>query len=117
MTQEREMEGEFKINKMNLLLNRLLTEKKKLEDYYTFEVKEKQELVLALAKEKKILASELQGLLKEVRKSKHKIKKHTGKNSTSFRKGAMQAPSPSRLTQSTPHQMMSLSNFNTSSGS
>ena len=71
------MEGEYRINKLNTLLNKLMKEKQKLEEYYSFEVREKQELVLALAKEKKSLSNELQTLLKEIRKSKHKIKKHT----------------------------------------
>ena len=76
----KEMEGEYRINKLNSLMNKLVKEKQKLEEYYSFEVREKQELVLALAKEKKNLTNELQVLLKEVRKSKHKIKKHTQMN-------------------------------------
>lgn len=53
------MEGEYRINKLNSLMNRLMREKTKLEEYYSFEVREKQELVLALAKEKKSLTNEL----------------------------------------------------------
>lgn len=78
INQNKEMESEYKINKLNTLMNKLMREKQKLEEYYSFEVKEKQELVLALAKEKNSLTIELQGLLKDVKKSKHKIKKHTG---------------------------------------
>jgi hypothetical protein len=77
LSQNLEMESEFKINKLNTLMQKLAREKQKLEDYYSFEVREKQDLVLALAKEKKNLTLELQGLLKEVKKSKHKIKKHS----------------------------------------
>lgn len=72
------MESEYKINKLNSLIAKLVREKQKLEEYYSFEVREKQELVLALAKEKKSLTKELQGLIKNVKKSKHKIKKHVG---------------------------------------
>jgi uncharacterized protein YukE len=78
MTQDLEREGEFKINRLNQILNKLTQEKKKLQEFYSYEVRQKQELVLALAKEKKSLATELQSLLKDVRKSKQKIKKHTG---------------------------------------
>ncbi len=53
------MEEEFKINKLNTLMSRLTKEKQKLEEYLSLEVKEKQELVLALAKEKKNLTNEL----------------------------------------------------------
>lgn len=53
------MEEEYKINKLNSLMIKLTNEKKKLEEYLSFEVKEKQELVLALAKEKKNLTNEL----------------------------------------------------------
>lgn len=74
----KEMESEYKVNKLNTLMSKLVKEKQKLEEYYSFEVREKQELVLALAKEKKSLTFELQTLLKDVRKSKHKIKKHVG---------------------------------------
>ena len=74
----KEVEGEYKINKLNTIMNKLVKEKHKLEEYYSFEVKEKQELVLALAKEKKNLTNEMQALLKEIKKSKHKIKKHVG---------------------------------------
>lgn len=77
LNQDLEMESEFKINKLNTIMQKLVLEKQKLEDYYSFEVREKQDLVLALAKEKKNLTVELQGLLKEVKKSKHKIKKHS----------------------------------------
>jgi hypothetical protein len=59
INQNKEMEGEYKINKLNNLMNRLMREKQKLEEYYSFEVREKQELVLALAKEKKNLTMEL----------------------------------------------------------
>jgi hypothetical protein len=48
-----------------------------LEDFYSYEVREKQELVFALAKEKKNLTNELQSLIKEVKKNKHRIKKHS----------------------------------------
>ena len=71
------MEGEYRINKLNTLMQRLVKEKQKLEEYYSYEVKEKQELVLALAKEKNTLALELQSLMKDVKKAKHKIKKHS----------------------------------------
>ena len=53
------MEEEYKINKLNSLLSRLMKEKHKIEEYLSFEVKEKQELVLFLAKEKKNLTNEL----------------------------------------------------------
>ena len=53
------MESEYQINKLNTLMNKLVKEKQKLEEYYSFEVREKQELVLALSKEKKNLAIEL----------------------------------------------------------
>ena len=53
------MEEEFKINKLNTLMSRLVKEKSKIEEYLSFEVKEKQELVLALAKEKKNITAEL----------------------------------------------------------
>lgn len=77
MNQNLEMEGEYKINKLNSLMNKLVKEKQKLEEYYSYEVREKQELVLALAREKKNLTNELQALIKDVKKSKHKIKKHS----------------------------------------
>ena len=54
------MEEEFKINKLNTLMTRLVKEKQKIEEYLALEVKEKQELVLALAKEKKNLSNEMQ---------------------------------------------------------
>jgi len=72
-----EMQSEYQINRLNTVMQKLVREKQKLEDYYSYEVREKQELVLALAKEKKNLTNELQGLLKEVKRSKHKIKKHS----------------------------------------
>lgn len=40
-------------------MSKLVKEKSKIEEYLSFEVKEKQELVLALAKEKKNLTNEL----------------------------------------------------------
>lgn len=76
----KEMEEEYKVNKLNSLLSRLTKEKQKIEEYLSFEVKEKQDLVMFLAKEKKNLTNELQALLKEIRKSKHKIKKYVGPN-------------------------------------
>ena len=36
------MESEYKINKLNNIMNKLMREKQKLEEYYSFEVKEKQ---------------------------------------------------------------------------
>jgi hypothetical protein len=77
LNQNLEMEGEYQINKLNTIMQKLVREKQKLEDYYSFEVREKQDLVLSLAKEKKNLTNELQSLLKEVKKNKHKIKKHS----------------------------------------
>eukprot|EP00347_Sterkiella_histriomuscorum_P019956 403339649 len=74
----KEMESEYKINKLNNLMSNLVKEKQKLEEFLCFEVQSKQELVLALAKEKKNLTDELVTLIKEIRKSKHKIKKHVG---------------------------------------
>ena len=56
----KEMEGEYRVNKLNTIMNKLVKEKQKLEEYYLIEVKEKQELVLALAKEKKNLTNEMQ---------------------------------------------------------
>jgi hypothetical protein len=35
------MEEEYKINKLNTLLSRLMKEKQKIEEYLSFEVKEK----------------------------------------------------------------------------
>lgn len=35
------MEGEFYINKLNSIMNKLMREKQKLEEYYSFEVREK----------------------------------------------------------------------------
>lgn len=67
----KEMEEEFKINKLNSLLSKLMKEKQRIEEFLSFEVKEKQELVLVLAKEKKNLTNELQALLKDIRKRKH----------------------------------------------
>ena len=58
-SQNKEMEEEFKINKLNTLMTRLVKEKQKIEEYLALEVKEKQELVLALAKEKKNLSNEM----------------------------------------------------------
>lgn len=78
LTSNKEVESEYKINKLNTLMNKLVKEKQKLEEFLNFEVQTKQDLVLALAKEKKNLTNELLGLLKEIRKSKHKIKKHVG---------------------------------------
>lgn len=72
------MEEEFKINRLNTLMSKLVKEKSKIEEYLGFEVKEKQELVLALAKEKANLTNELKTVLKDIKKSKHKIKKHVG---------------------------------------
>jgi hypothetical protein len=37
----KEMEGEYRINKLNSLMNKLVKEKQKLEEYYSFEVREK----------------------------------------------------------------------------
>jgi len=51
-------------------MQRLRAEKEKLERYYSYEVREKQELVLALAKEKKSLMSELQNCMKDIKKAK-----------------------------------------------
>ena len=51
-------------------MQKLKSEKDKLELYYSYEVREKQELVLALAKEKKTLSVELQNCLKDIKKSK-----------------------------------------------
>ncbi len=59
-------------------MNKLVREKQKVEEYLNYEVQTKQDLVLALAKEKKNLTNELVVLLKDIRKSKHKIKKHVG---------------------------------------
>ena len=72
------MEEEFKINKLNSLMSRLVREKQKIEDILSFEVKEKQDLVMALAKEKKNLTIELQTVLRDIKRNKHKIKKHVG---------------------------------------
>lgn len=72
------MQEEQIINKLTTLLNRLLKEKSKIEELLSMEVKEKQDLVLAFAKEKKNLTTELQTHLKDIRKIKHKIKKHMG---------------------------------------
>lgn len=74
----KEVESEYKINKLNTLMNKLMREKHKIEEYLNYEVQTKQDLVLALAKEKKNLTNELVALLKDIRKSKHKIKKHVG---------------------------------------
>lgn len=41
LNQNLEMEGEYQINKLNSIMQRLVREKQKLEDYYSFEVKEK----------------------------------------------------------------------------
>ena len=35
------MESEYKINKLNTLMSKLVKEKHKLEEYYSFEVREK----------------------------------------------------------------------------
>jgi len=35
------MEGEYQINKLNSIMQKLVREKQKLEDYYSFEVREK----------------------------------------------------------------------------
>jgi hypothetical protein len=35
------MEGEYQINKLNTIMQKLVREKQKLEDYYSFEVREK----------------------------------------------------------------------------
>jgi hypothetical protein len=61
---------------LNTLVSRLTSEKIKLEEHLSFEVKEKQELVMALAKEKKNLTTEFQTILHEIKKNKHRIKKH-----------------------------------------
>jgi len=37
----KEMEGEFHINRLNALMSRLVSEKQKLQDCYSFEVREK----------------------------------------------------------------------------
>jgi hypothetical protein len=42
--------------------------------------------VIALAKEKKNLTNELQTLLKDIKKSKHKIKKHVGNDKRFIKK-------------------------------
>lgn len=78
MSLNKEVESEYKINKLNTLMNKLMREKQKIEEYLNYEVQTKQDLVLALAKEKKNLTNELVALLKDIRKSKHKIKKHVG---------------------------------------
>lgn len=77
ITQHIESSGEFKVNKLNTIMLKLKSEKEKLELYYSYEVREKQELVLALAKEKKTLSVELQNCLKDIKKSKQRIKKHS----------------------------------------
>ena len=70
MAQNIESSGEFQVNRLNGLMQRLRAEKDKLERYYSYEVREKQELVLALAKEKKSLMSELQNCMKDIKKAK-----------------------------------------------
>jgi hypothetical protein len=70
MAQNIESSGEFQVNRLNGLMQRLRAEKEKLERCYSYEVREKQELVLALAKEKKSLMSELQNCMKDIKKAK-----------------------------------------------
>lgn len=41
LNQNLEMEGEYQINKLNTIMQKLVREKQKLEDYYSFEVREK----------------------------------------------------------------------------
>ena len=41
INRDKEMESEYKVNKLNTLMQRLLQEKQKLEEYYSFEVREK----------------------------------------------------------------------------
>ena len=41
LKQNLEMEGEYQINKLNSIMQKLVREKQKLEDYYSFEVREK----------------------------------------------------------------------------
>lgn len=41
LNQNLEMEGEYQINKLNSIMQKLVREKQKLEDYYSFEVREK----------------------------------------------------------------------------
>jgi hypothetical protein len=52
---EMEASGEYQVNRLNSLMSKLVAEKQKLEEYYSSEVREKQELVIALGKEKKVL--------------------------------------------------------------
>jgi len=42
MVCNKEMEEEFKINKLNLLMSKLVKEKNKIEEYFYHQVKEKQ---------------------------------------------------------------------------
>jgi hypothetical protein len=58
-------------------MGRLAAEKVRLEGCLRDEVRERQELVIALGREKQLLSGELEGLVREVRRAKHKIKKHT----------------------------------------
>jgi hypothetical protein len=41
LNQNLEMEGEYQINKLNSIMQKLVREKQKLEDYYSYEVREK----------------------------------------------------------------------------
>ena len=41
LNQNLEMEGEYQINKLNSIMQKLVREKQKLENYYSFEVREK----------------------------------------------------------------------------
>jgi len=70
-----EQEEEFMVNKLQILLERILTEKNDLENQLAMEVTEKQDLVMALEKEKTNLTQELQKKIKEIKKDKNKIKK------------------------------------------
>jgi len=60
INQNKEMEEEYKVNRLNQIMAKLVKEKQKIEEFLSFELKEKQELVLALAKEKKSITTELQ---------------------------------------------------------
>ena len=60
------MEGEYKINKLNSLLSRLINEKLKREEQLQSEVKEKKDLVKSLIKERKKLRYDLQTVMQDI---------------------------------------------------
>ncbi len=75
MLREIESEESERIINLQLIIERILSEKNKLEDMLSEEVREKQMLVLALETQKSSLNSELKDKITEIKKHRIMIQK------------------------------------------